>query len=285
MFFDPAQPGVAWAAMGNPFGSMLNGVYRSADSGATWTAANGNAPNNLPTGLTVGRIQIVNAPASPNTTYAIVANSIIGPGASLRGVYRTIDAGANWTMLNGVPDFCNPQCWFDIVIAPHPQNPSIIFAGGNILNIRSLDGGATWTTQQVTRIGLPHADNHAIAFTNDGTLLYLGNDGGMWSSDQFQSGTMEWNDLNSTLGITEYYPNLSIHPTNPQITLAGSQDNGTHLYGGQLTWPQVLGGDGGWTAIDPSLPTVGYMSLPEIALYRTQQLTDPVDLVPDYFRH
>ncbi len=282
VYFDRAQPGVAWCALGNPFGSKLNGVYRSTDSGASWTLVDGSAPDNLPAQADMGRIQIVNVPTSPNTAYAIVTTVINGPGASLTGVYKTIDSGADWIKFSGVPDFCAPQCWYDLVIAPHPSNPDIIFAGGNVLNIRSLDGGNTWTTQGVTTLGLPHADDHAIAFTGDGAMLYLGNDGGMWSatSAQYQAAAAQWNDLNATLGITEYYPNLSIAPDNVRLTLAGAQDNGTHLYIGQPEWSQIVGGDGGWTAIDPSLPQLGYVSLPYISMYRVSNLPNPSEYIP-----
>jgi len=281
VYFDPAQPGVAWAAIGNPFGSMLNGVYRSTDSGATWTLADGASPNALPDQSAMGRIQIVNVPTSPNSAYAIVTTPIVGPGSNLLGVYSTTDAGVNWTPFSGVPDFCTPQCWYDLVIAPHPGNPQIIFAGGNVLNIRSLDGGNSWTPQSVTSPGLPHADDHALAFSGDGAVLYLGNDGGMWSSTstQYEALATQWNDLNTTLAITEYYPSLSIDPNNVRMTLAGSQDNGTHIYAGQLEWSQIYGGDGGWTAIDPSATQLSYISLPDIELFRLNNLPDPTELV------
>lgn len=272
VFFDPNQPGIAWAALGTPAGSTLNGVYRSTDAGATWRAVPGTAPLNLPAGSTIGRIQIVNAPASPDTTYAVVSNRT----SSLNGIYRTTDAGATWINL-GAPDFCNPQCNYDIVIQPHPLDPSIVIAGGSTSVVRSLNGGASWQSQGTTRMGLTHADHHAMVFTRDGTRLYDGNDGGAWSTDAFQGTSIVWNDLNATLGLTEYYPGQSIHPTNPQMSLAGSQDNGSHLYGGQLMWTQVFGGDGGWTAIDPSVPNFVYVSTQNISLYRANSLgaTDP----------
>lgn len=279
VYFDPAQPGVAWAAVGNPFGSSLNGVYRSTDSGLTWTPANGTSANALPSGTSTGRIQIVNVPTSPNTAYAIVTTPIAGPGANLTGVYKTTDGGQNWTQFTGVTDFCSPQCWYDLVIAAHPSNPLIIFAGGELFNIISLDGGNTWTKQTVDALGLPHADDHGTAFTADGSMLYLANDGGMFSSGSYQGAAIAWNDLNATLGITEYYPNLSINPFDATITLAGSQDNGTHQYSGQLEWQQLLGGDGGWTAIDPSDPALSYVSLPFVELFRLSDLPNPNELI------
>jgi uncharacterized protein (TIGR03437 family) len=279
VFFDPAELNVAWASVGNERGSTANGVYRSSDAGLSWTLVSGTGSNQIPTGTATGRIQIVNIPTSPDSVLALVANPIKGPGASLNGVYKTTDAGSNWTQLSAVPDFCNPQCWYDMVLQPHPLNPAFFLGGGNVINVRSTDGGATWQVQGVTRLGVPHADNHALVFTNDGTRLYLGNDGGVWSTDVFAGNTIVWNDLNATLAITQYYPSISIHPSNPQIALAGSQDNGTQMYGGQLTWPLIAGGDGGRTAIDPSSPNIAYISVTGVSLYRTQHLTNPTDFL------
>ena len=280
VFFDPAQPGVAWAAIGNENGNLLNGVYRSTDNGLSWTLTPGTGTNKIPTGTAAGRIQIVNAPATPNSLYAVIANKG-SAGYTLNGVYRTNDGGATWTNLNA-PDLCGGQCWYDMVIQPHPTDPSLIIAGGSTHLIRSLDGGITWQSQQLGIPGYPHVDHHAMAFTKDGTRLYNANDGGMWSTDALRSAPIVWNNLNATLGITQYYPGLAMHPTNPLLTLGGAQDNGVHLYTGQLTWEALLGGDGGWSAIDPSLPETAYMTLAvasvrgqaqTINLYRGQQLT------------
>jgi len=280
VFFDPQQPQIAWAALGGIFGATANGVYRSADKGLTWARASGSAPNSLPSGSAIGRIQVVNAPGSLNTAFAVMANPISGAGATLNGIYQTNDAGAHWNKLSGVPDFCNPQCWFDLVIEQNPENPLVLVAGGMTFNVVSVDGGATWQSVPNTRVGQPHADDHALVFSADGTRVYLGNDGGVWSAGLIQSANFTWKDLNTGLGLTEYYPNLSIHPSNPLIALAGSQDNGTHLYGGQTMWPQLVGGDGGWTAIDPSQPQTAFISLPYVSLYRTQNLSNPNDFIP-----
>ena len=280
VFFDPAQPGVAWAAVGHEAGSASNGVYRSTDSGFSWTLTPGTGINTIPIGTAAGRTQIVIAPAQPNTVYAVIANKVSG-GYSLNGVYVTNDAGTTWLNLNA-PDFCSGQCWYDMAIQPHPTDPNLIIAGGSTHLIRSLDGGVSWQSQQLGVSGYPHVDHHAIAFTKDGTRLYDANDGGMWSTDAFRGLPIIWNNLNATLGITQYYPGLAMHPTSPLISIGGAQDNGVHLYLGQLTWPALLGGDGGWSAIDPSLPDTAYMSLAiasvrgqqqTINLYREQELT------------
>ena len=60
-------------------------------------------------------------------------------------------------------------------------------------------------------------------FTGDGARLYDGSDGGVWSTN-FPNifGTIPWANLNATLALTQFYPNLSMHPTDPAITLAGT---------------------------------------------------------------
>ena len=40
--------------------------------------------------------------------------------------------------------------------------------------------------------------------------------------------------------------------------IGGTQDNGTHRYTGQPAWEFSDGGDGGFTAINPALPTLMY---------------------------
>src|SRR5205807_3728544 len=132
----PFQTDVAWGALGNISGASQNGVYRSTDAGVSWTRITGSAPSTIPSGSNIGRIEIVPALTGPDTVYAVIANRVVS-GASLAGIYRTIDAGAHWTRLP-TPDFCNPQCWYNLVLRPHPGNPNVIFAGGVGL-VRSID--------------------------------------------------------------------------------------------------------------------------------------------------
>ena len=260
--FDPTNGNIAYAAL------YANGVYKSTNGGLTWTAINGTGTNNLP--LThAGRIALAIAPSSPTTLYAGIQNAT---GSSLLGLFKTTDGGSNWTKLTSTPDYCNPQCWYDHVIAVQPTNANVIYAGGaaGTTLVRSLDGGNTWTIlQSASRGGVLHADMHALAFSPDGSKLYLGNDGGAYSTTQITDTSPTFTALNSTLGISQFYPGLSIHPSNPAISIGGTQDNGTVLYNGALTWNQVTCGDGGYTAIDFAIPSTMYRACQNIDIQKS----------------
>src|SRR6185436_12717280 len=259
VFFDPQQPNVAWSANGNIRGNAANGVYRSTDGGATWTIMRGTGTSTIPSGTSAGRIEVVPLLTSPNSALAAVAVPL-GTAATLIDIYKTTDGGQRWTRLNA-PNFCgtNGQCWYDLIVRPSPTDPDIIFAGG-VNMIRSLNGGATWTTLPSNggATGAPHVDHHAVVFSNDGRRFYNGNDGGAWHTDVFTGNNIVWNNLNATLSLTQYYPAISIHPTNPNLTLGGAQDNGSHVFQGNPQWTLISGGDGGSTAIDQSMPNFAY---------------------------
>ncbi|HEV2113511.1 MAG TPA: hypothetical protein VGR50_05145, partial [Terriglobales bacterium] len=96
-----------------------------------------------------------------------------------------------------------------------------------------------------------HADFHALAFSANGGVLYAGNDGGVWSTTDTASAPLNWTNLNPTLALTQFYPGMGLHPTDPNIMFGGSQDNGTQQYGGNATWTDVgYCGDGSAAAID-----------------------------------
>lgn len=271
VFFDPARLDTAFAGIGNIDGDPRNGVYRSTDGGATWNRAGGAAPNLLPSGTSAGRIEVVSAPAGPDTVWAAIANPFKSGAATLNGIYRTADSGQHWTRVDA-PDVCTPQCWYDLVLRPNPSNSNVVYLGG-VRIARSVTGGSTWQTLPSNgSAGSPHVDHHALAFTLDGTRLYDGNDGGVWSTDTPASSTVTWKNLNASLAITQFYPGLSMHPTDPNVSLGGTQDNGTQLYQGNIRWIQVIGGDGGYTAIDPSVTAVAYGSFIDITLFRTLEL-------------
>ncbi len=111
-----------------------------------------------------------------------------------------------------------------------------------------------------------HPDQHAVAFTipsSGADLMYFANDGGIYRAlNGFTglttgscSGTNQFDDLNQNLGSMTQFVSFSQSASNANIILGGSQDNGSPATAAAETstsWGNVLGGDGGYNAIDPN---------------------------------
>jgi uncharacterized repeat protein (TIGR01451 family) len=257
VLFDSSNGNIAYAAV------YYDGVYKSLDAGKTWAHINGTGSNILPT-ANVGRIVLALAPSNPNILFAGIQSTL---DFTLLGLFKTTDGGANWVKLVNTPNYCDQQCWYDQAIAVAPNNPNIVFVGGNgsATVYRSTDGGLHWTnfTQGANGFSL-HADLHALAFSADSTVLYAGNDGGVWRASPPTATPVPWTELNDALAITQFYFSPSINPKDVTNSFGGTQDNGTQKYSGLLTWDDVVCGDGGWTAIDPVTPSNVYSSCPQV---------------------
>src|SRR5256886_17322350 len=88
----PSDPKIVWAGTGEAWtirdaDIMGDGVYKSTDSGATWTHM----------GLTeTGRIgRLVIHPTNPDIVFVCALGRTTGPQQE-RGVYRTLDGGKTW---------------------------------------------------------------------------------------------------------------------------------------------------------------------------------------------
>jgi photosystem II stability/assembly factor-like uncharacterized protein len=241
--FDHANGNIAFAA------TFYGGLYKSTDAGKTWNPANGTGNNAFPT-ANLGRMALAMAPSNPSILYAAIEDN---SNSNLLGMYKSVDTGNNWTKLPNTPDFCSTQCWYDIVLAVSPKNPNFVVAGGvypyhpgGSAVTTSADGGTTWVDQSN---GL-HPDTHALLFSPDGTTLYTGSDGGVWSTTNPTATNINWSDLNSSLAIAEFYPGLSMDQNNVNHSYAGTQDNSTQKFSGPLAWNEVDCGDGGATLMD-----------------------------------
>ena len=304
-----ATSSIAYAALGRPSGTDTgatnpNGIYKSTNANAASCGAITFSPvAQQPTTQSMGRIDLGIAPSDTtgNTVYASIADGQEGSRTNL-GVFVTTNGGTSWTQTSA-PDVCRNQCWYDNVIKVDPANANIAFLGGSsVANfpppptpstfqwvMRSTNGGATWSPAIPTPTGpgdptVPHVDEHAMAFVKlpSGTMrLYLGNDGGLWRTDDAEASTVTWTNLNQNLTLTQFYPNLSVNPSNPAIAYGGAQDNGSQVFQGHPNW---IGngscGDGGQTAVDFQIPTSVYITCQFIAiLFSPTGGTDPTSYI------
>ena len=99
-----------------------------------------------------------------------------------------------------------------------------------------------------------HVDNHALFFLPQQNTIWIGNDGGLYNT---LDGGETWNHFNN-IPLTQFYK-MEIDPTNPEIILGGTQDNGTiQTVGNPDNWEKILGGDGFYAEIHPDNPNIIY---------------------------
>lgn len=273
----------AYAAIGAYGGDATNGIYVShnADqtcSAQTWTRVAGSG---LAAQFRLGRIELAAAPALVGgqvVLYAGIADANTKSN-SLVGVYRSAGGGATWTLLTGISDFCSPQCAYDLAIGADPADATgnTVFFGGagnstaaGTTLLRSTDGGQTFA--DISKVGdgtFLHANQHAIAFTLSGGKIYVGNDGGVWSSANAANlattaGSQVWVNLNNALALTQFNPGFSIHPANVDLAFGGTQSNGTQIFqsaGNVTTWTGTNScNDGGFTVVDANDQSAVYLS-------------------------
>ena len=275
-----ASSSVAFVALGNPFGSSAgaphgNGIYKSTNA-TSCSATFAPVTAGLPGQTSMGRMDLGISPnyASDNTVFASIADANSSSTSSL-GVWVTTNGGTLWTQQTSAPDVCRGQCWYDDVIKVDPNNKNLAFFGGSSLTdaggnpmwvVRTTNGGTSWSTVLPSQIGpgLPHVDVHALAFfklPGGKVRLYLGNDGGIWRTDDAEASTISWTNLNgSLLTLTQFYPSISINTSSPSIAFAGTQDNGSQNYQGGVGWvDNHLCGDGASTAVDAVIPSTVYI--------------------------
>jgi hypothetical protein len=311
--FDPSDSSgqTVYAALGDLSGDTdpqsgcasapCNGVYVSSDAGITWNRVTGLDSASTPS--LYGSISLAIAPGSSPATsslYVAIADASTNSDALLSVLSGTaIQPSGNgvafatiFPNVSNLPDFCAPQCFYDMKLAVVPgTSGQTIFAGGsaqphagrikigNSSLYRSLDGGNTWGDMSADGSGNAtsiHVDIHALHFAvgSGGAVLamFAGNDGGVWASqDVFSAatapGNQHWADLNSqtgsantSLNLTQFYPGISIHPATDQTIYGGTQGNDVQQFSGSLvaSATEACPYDGGYTAIDPQTPSTIY---------------------------
>lgn len=260
----PTNPDRVLVACGN-LSSPGRGIYRTTDGGEGWAQiVGGGVPADF-----AGKIQFGVTPADPDLVFASVGNGFNVNGPDNRTwLLRSSDFGASWS-LRTTTDYARWQGWFSHDVAVHPVHPDTVICIG-IDVWRSSDGGATlgqrsnWMTYYPgdrppgSPEGAPdysHADHHDVAYhpTNP-SIVYFANDGGVSRSID---GGQTFESVNGGYQSTQFYNGTVSHAASANLSMGGLQDNGSAIYRGGGQWARwILGGDGGWCAIDANNPNV-----------------------------
>jgi hypothetical protein len=260
MLTEPAGPGCTSGTPGD--------LWRSEDSGATWTslrATTGAWPAVPLAGI--GRIELATeAPAggAPGAAYAVLASQDSSHSETV-AIWRSLDGGRTWANATGVlanpafvarsincasMDLGHGQSWYDLAVGVDPANPDRVIVGGDLCAVRTRNGTAASPTWENVAYWLPgigatqggvlpsvHADwHHVVVSRVGGTLRVLsGSDGGLYSSsDVFASTSPEavsWAFHNRGVVSHLCFGVGSGDPAdgNGDLVVSGLQDNGVRF--------------------------------------------------------
>ena len=280
MVFDPGD------ATGNTLIVWLNGTSTASDGGiwrstnaittASFTQTFSTTSSSTSNGR--GALAIYKEGANPAVIYAAsgepsTGGTLCNSPSNAGALRRSVDGGLTWsTKLNGGGGFCDGQCFYNIGLDVLPGATTAttddkILLGGNVqstncqkLQGTSLDGAGTAFSN--TDDGL-HADTHVIKIAPSNSLIvYRGDDGGIWKS---VDGGATWASLNNTTFRATQFQSIAVHPTDPNFSIGGTQDNGTNnLLASGTAWNRIDFGDGGFALIDQNAT-----DLTNVVMYHT----------------
>jgi photosystem II stability/assembly factor-like uncharacterized protein len=260
---DPRHPGILYAAAHQRQrkvftyigGGPESAVYKSTDSGATWS----KIMKGLPSG-DVGRIGLAVSPVNPDVLFAVVEAR---EGA---GVYKSLDRGASWDKQSTYTTSGN---YYQKIFCD-PVNIDRVFVI-NAYMVVSMDGGKTFKNLGEKS---KHIDNHVIWIDpaqNDHFLV--GCDGGLYESFD---GAANW-QFKPNLPVTQFYkvatdnalPFYSVHGGTQDNFSIGGPSRTTSANGIMNSdWYFTSIGDGFETQVDQSDPNIVYAQAQYGALVR-----------------
>src|SRR5690242_9231284 len=292
---DPSNPTIVYATLwqqqqsfieGGSFGGASGGIFKSTDGGTTWSQLTEGLPTVLQANLGISI-------SNPNTIYATVAGAApgvaaapVGFGGGVIGFYKSTDAGAHWTLVNGagdtgrVPDN-RPLARIGggdlTTIAVDPKNPDVVYTASTVM-WRSEDGGANWSAVR----GAPGGDDYQKIWINPNDpdiLLVVSDQGGVVSANRGAS----WSNWYTQPTAAMYH--VTTDTAFPYRVCSGQQDSGSACVAsrsmdGEITfhdWHPANIQEYGIAAPDPKDPDLVYGSArTNVSLYnrRTGQTTN-----------
>jgi len=249
---DPTNPRILYAAMWNhgrkPWfihsGGTDGGIYKSTDSGDTWTKLTGGLPK------MVGKIGLDVSASNPDRIYAIIEAE-----HKKGGLWRSDNAGKSWSLIDG-HRVLHSRAWYYNHITADPVDEDTVYVL-NVPMMKSVDGGKSWK-----RMSTPHGDHHDHWINpNNNQNMINANDGG--AAVTFDGGETWSSIMNQPTG--QFY-RVTTDNLRPFRIYGGQQDNSTVAiasesdYGGigVKDYYPVGGGESAHIAFDPDDPTLVY---------------------------
>ncbi len=188
------------------FSGTGNGVYKTINGGTSWLASS----NGIPVNTSVRSLEI--DISNPNVIYA---------GTDSSYMFKTIDAGANWSQISNLNGFLVQDKFIRTITIDH-MLPNIIYAGSDSGRIyKSNNSGSSWNL--LFKLPITHSVRSILINPNDRKILFTGTFGdGIFVS--VDSGS-HWTSYNSGLTDLDIY-SLESDNANPLNLYAGSGSHG-----------------------------------------------------------
>ena len=250
---DPNNPRIlyasSWRVKRTPFslesGGEGSGLWKSTDSGETWTEITGN--KGLPEGIW-GISGVAVSHTNSDRIYAIIENKD-------GGVFRSDDAGKTWTKTNTSRSL-RQRAWYYTRIYADTQDEDAVYIV-NVAYHKSTDGGKTFD-----RYVAPHGDHHDLWIAPENPKrMIIADDGGAQVS--YDGGTT-WSTYHNQ-NTAQFY-RVTTDNAFPYRIYVAQQDNSTiriaHRSSGSSInedhWESTAGGESAHIAPDPKNPDIVY---------------------------
>jgi photosystem II stability/assembly factor-like uncharacterized protein len=216
----PGDPYTIYAASGS-------GFYKSTDFGATWELKLSGIAHRIALGVTAANPQKVVMFTSLNSAF--------------HHLYVSNNSGESFTLVNSTGIVDERQGGYNLDVIIDPLNENIMYAG--MVNFyKSVNGGVTWVEQTPVYAD----DQHTFEFHPVTHRLFIGNDSGIWITDNGTS----YNRSSNGLNISEPY-RIDVAAQNPNHWIIGSQDASTFVTNGGPFYNSI-GADGMTCRFDPT---------------------------------
>lgn len=293
-----AATSIVWNPVRRRFYAAIrnHGYYESAD-GVTFTRLASQPGANLTTTLCPPNPGNVGSFSCPMFRGVLAVQPVTGDMFALSVDQNNLDQGLWQDVCNAASGGCTsgtvqfgtrisdvplestsgdgtiPEGAYNLALAAVPsQQDTLLFAGTTDIWRCSLANSCSWrntTNTQTCASAKVFSAQHAIDATfGSGGLIYFGNDGGLWrtqdavnqtSSPCSSDDASHFQNLNAGIGSLAEVEDFSQDPANASTWLAALGVLGTAAPAATGTaWNQVLNGEGNSVAIDPGNPQDWY---------------------------